>query len=135
MTMKYLQNRRSGFSAESRTLQVAGELPRSADDHYDARKFFRNLNARISPISCRKLTGMLAFSLAFCLSGPACPGQNTNSAPEVAAPILQKTSDLLCGIKKGVCFSDFRHGQHPDRGEGAVNPSDQEILQDLEILN
>ncbi len=88
-----------------------------------------------APNSFRNLTGLLALPIAFCLFGPAGRGQNTNSAPEVAAPIQQKTGDLLCGFKKGVCFSDFRHGQHPDRGEGAVNPSDQEILQDLEILN
>ena len=29
---------------------------------------------------------------------------------------------------------DFREGQHPDRGDGAVNPSDAEILEDLQIL-
>jgi exo-beta-1,3-glucanase (GH17 family) len=31
-------------------------------------------------------------------------------------------------------YSGFREGQHPDRGEGAVNPSDEEILEDLEIM-
>ena len=34
------QNRRSGFSAESRTLQFAGEMRRSADHRYDEREFF-----------------------------------------------------------------------------------------------
>ncbi|MDH3363945.1 MAG: glycosyl hydrolase [Gammaproteobacteria bacterium] len=33
-----------------------------------------------------------------------------------------------------VAYSGFREGQHPDRGHGAVNPSDDEILEDLEIL-
>lgn len=33
-----------------------------------------------------------------------------------------------------VAYSGFREGQHPDRGEGAVNPSAEEILEDLEIL-
>ncbi|NND47516.1 MAG: glycosyl hydrolase [Woeseiaceae bacterium] len=33
-----------------------------------------------------------------------------------------------------VAYSGFREGQHPDRGDGAVNPSNDEILEDLEIL-
>ena len=33
-----------------------------------------------------------------------------------------------------VAYSGFREGQHPDRGDGAVNPSDDEILEDLNIL-
>ena len=33
-----------------------------------------------------------------------------------------------------VAYSGFREGQHPDRGEGAVNPSADEILEDLRIL-
>jgi hypothetical protein len=49
-------------------------------------------------------------------------------------PIEQKRSDLLCGIPRAVCYSGFRHGQHPDRGAGAVNPSDKETLEDLQIL-
>jgi exo-beta-1,3-glucanase (GH17 family) len=33
-----------------------------------------------------------------------------------------------------VAYSGYREGQHPDRGSGAVNPSDDQILEDLEIL-
>lgn len=33
-----------------------------------------------------------------------------------------------------VAYSGFREGQHPDRGHGAVNPSDDEVLEDLELL-
>jgi exo-beta-1,3-glucanase (GH17 family) len=50
-------------------------------------------------------------------------------------PIQQKPRDLLGGFKQAVCYSGFRHGQHPDRGDGAVNPSDKNILEDLEILS
>ncbi|MGD0207691.1 MAG: hypothetical protein ABSC89_08825 [Verrucomicrobiota bacterium] len=46
--MKPLQNRRSGFSAESRTLQFAGEMRRSADRRYDERAFFRGLDMRFT---------------------------------------------------------------------------------------
>ena len=40
---------------------------------------------------------------------------NTNS-------IQQEKEDLLAGVSKAVCYSGFRTGQHPDRGEGAKNP-------------
>lgn len=33
-----------------------------------------------------------------------------------------------------IAYSGFREGQHPDRGDGAVNPSAEEILEDLQIL-
>jgi exo-beta-1,3-glucanase (GH17 family) len=41
---------------------------------------------------------------------------------------------LLSGESMAVAYSGFREGQHPDRGDGAVNPSDTEILEDLNIL-
>ena len=46
----------------------------------------------------------------------------------------QRPEDLVAGEIMAVGYSGFRAGQHPDRGMGAVNPSDAEILQDLEIL-
>jgi len=46
----------------------------------------------------------------------------------------QSLGDLLAGEVMAVAYSGFREGQHPDRGEGAVNPSAAEILEDLEIL-
>lgn len=50
-------------------------------------------------------------------------------------PVIQQSKrDLLAGTYKAVCYSGFRAGQHPDRGEGAVNPSQEEILEDLKIL-
>jgi len=48
--------------------------------------------------------------------------------------IQQEKSDLLAGISTAVCYSGFRTGQHPDRGEGAKNPTDEQILEDLNIL-
>ncbi|HSM26851.1 MAG TPA: hypothetical protein VK855_01970 [Thioalkalivibrio sp.] len=41
---------------------------------------------------------------------------------------------LLAGEVMAVAYSGFREGQHPDLGEGAVNPSRREILEDLQIL-
>ncbi|MFU8896341.1 MAG: glycosyl hydrolase [Gammaproteobacteria bacterium] len=41
---------------------------------------------------------------------------------------------LLAGEVMAIAYSGFREDQHPDRGDGAVNPSQSEILEDLEIL-
>lgn len=49
--------------------------------------------------------------------------------------IQQKQSDLLSGTSNAVCYSGFRTGQHPDRGEGAKNPTDAQILEDLQIIS
>ncbi len=46
----------------------------------------------------------------------------------------QLSSELLNGQVMAVAYSGFREGQHPDRGEGAVNPDDEQILEDLNIL-
>ena len=58
--------------------------------------------------------------------------QNTNKS---LISIRQKPGDLLAGVSKAVCYSGFRTGQHPDRGDGAKNPTDAQILEDLRILS
>jgi exo-beta-1,3-glucanase (GH17 family) len=73
------------------------------------------------------------FLLSFAFPAIAALGNGTTNSAMV--PIQQKPSDLLGGFKRAVCYSGFRHGQHPDRGDGAVNPSDKEILEDLQILS
>jgi exo-beta-1,3-glucanase (GH17 family) len=67
------------------------------------------------------------------ISGPICFAQ-TNHEMQSSATIHQAAADLLAGFSKGVAYSGFRHGQHPDRGDGAANPSDMEILDDLKTL-
>ena len=47
----------------------------------------------------------------------------------------QSKDDLLAGVSNAVCYSGFRSGQHPDRGDGAVNPSYEEVLEDLKIIS
>lgn len=42
---------------------------------------------------------------------------------------------LIAGETLAVAYSGFREGQHPDRGSGAVNPSAEEIRQDLVLLS
>jgi len=49
--------------------------------------------------------------------------------------IKQTHKGLLDGTSRAVCYSGFRSGQHPDRGNGAVNPSDAEVLEDLQIIS
>ena len=56
------------------------------------------------------------------------------SAPTTIAEINQLPGDLLAGEVMAIAYSGFREGQHPDRGDGAVNPSRAEILEDLQIL-
>ena len=48
---------------------------------------------------------------------------------------LQTENDLLTGVSRAICYSGFRDGQHPDRGDRAINPSYEEMLEDLKILS
>lgn len=50
------------------------------------------------------------------------------------AGFSQPPEALLDGEVMAVAYSGFREGQHPDRGDGAVNPRDEEIVEDLNIL-
>jgi exo-beta-1,3-glucanase (GH17 family) len=52
----------------------------------------------------------------------------------VEGEFRQPADALLNGEVMAVAYSGFREGQHPDRGNGAVNPSDAEVLEDLQIL-
>ncbi len=56
------------------------------------------------------------------------------SRQDAPAPLSQSPADLIAGEVMAVAYSGYREGQHPDRGAGAVNPSEAEILEDLEIL-
>ena len=47
---------------------------------------------------------------------------------------MQQPGDLIDGEFMAIAYSGFREGQHPDRGNGAKNPSPEEILEDLHIL-
>ena len=58
----------------------------------------------------------------------------TPAGDGVGEAFSQPREYLLAGEVMAVAYSGFREGQHPDRGNGAVNPSKDEILEDLEIL-
>jgi exo-beta-1,3-glucanase (GH17 family) len=85
------------------------------------------------------LVGTLAFAFLSCnpqnqAQQPAstAPKASTNSNAET---LLQGKDDLLAGVFQAVCYSGFRAGQHPDRGDGAKNPTREQILEDLTILS
>lgn len=64
--------------------------------------------------------------------GPVKHEAQSNNKKEQSA--LQTADKLLADQVAAVCYSGFRSGQHPDRGAGAVNPSYEEILEDLLLL-
>jgi len=74
----------------------------------------------------------LCLSAVFSAAAISMTAQDAKPAKDL--PIAQKKSDLLAGFSKAIAYSGFRTGQHPDRGEGAKNPSDAEMLEDLKIL-
>ncbi len=60
----------------------------------------------------------------------------TANIPFLVSPsrYSQKASDLIEGQVMAVAYSGFRKGQHPDRGDGANNPTREQILEDLNIM-
>jgi exo-beta-1,3-glucanase (GH17 family) len=76
--------------------------------------------------------GLCGVILLTVFGSLSCTGRNADVKPDQT--LRQKKSRLLSGEVKAVAYSGFRHGQHPDRGNGAVIPSKEEILEDLEIL-
>jgi len=61
--------------------------------------------------------------------------QNMSESKHSTEITKQTTDALLMGTSKAICYSGFRSGQHPDRGDGAVNPSYEEVLEDLNIIS
>jgi len=79
-------------------------------------------------------TTILILVLGACLvAGCDRPDGQMNAQPG-AAQFQQAPGELLIGEVVAVAYSGFREGQHPDRGNGAVNPGPDEILEDLQIL-
>lgn len=61
-------------------------------------------------------------------------GQMTEATETSSKALKQSKKALLEGEYKAICYSGFRSGQHPDRGEGAKNPSEEEVLEDLYLI-
>ncbi len=75
---------------------------------------------------------LLAFLCAavFCL--PACVAAQPTTNDHT--PIAQSRDALLDGRVYAICYSGYRAGQHPDRGSGGIHPTDEQVLEDLQIL-
>jgi exo-beta-1,3-glucanase (GH17 family) len=71
----------------------------------------------------------LAIAVAGCHSA-----SSEVRSPTSVDPGQQPPTALVAGEVMAVAYSGFREGQYPDRGDGAVNPSADEILEDLQIL-
>ena len=72
---------------------------------------------------------------AIAITVAGCSSASTKVCSPISAEIGQQSPDaLVAGEVMAVAYSGFREGQHPDRGNGAVNPSADEILEDLKIL-
>lgn len=69
--------------------------------------------------------------ISFSLSGSENLG---NPSPSRVADLAQGADALIGGVQRAVAYSGFREGQHPDRGEGAVLPTSEQILEDLKLL-
>ena len=70
--------------------------------------------------------------LAFLAGG--CSNESSVDDSTADTTLRQSPGDLVAGEVMAIAYSGFRDGQHPDRGAGAKNPSDAEILEDLQIL-
>ena len=84
--------------------------------------------------TCITLAGILILAVTSFQLQTACLAADTKASEQAPAQVRQEASELLCGFTNALAYSGFRHGQHPDRGEGAVFPSDENILEDLSIL-
>ena len=74
------------------------------------------------------------FAIIFLAIAGCSSASNEVLSPVEMAALKQAPGSLLAGEFMAVAYSGFREGQHPDRGDGAVNPSDEQILEDLELL-
>ncbi|MGB5256485.1 MAG: hypothetical protein WBN44_04465, partial [Woeseiaceae bacterium] len=82
----------------------------------------------------KRLFRAALFTSSVLLLAGCAPGSSDSPAGMPVDNGRQASSALLAGEVMAIAYSGFREGQHPDRGDGAVNPSDDEILEDLQIL-
>ena len=78
---------------------------------------------------------LLSFTLSFffqtCFSATRKKSENNDQS---MTSIQQDPKDLLSGVSNALSYSGFRTGQHPDRGAGAINPTDEQVLEDLHLI-
>jgi exo-beta-1,3-glucanase (GH17 family) len=79
-----------------------------------------------------KPAALLALVLLACCAG--CGRDGGPAAPAGPDAPRALPAELRSGHVMAVSYSGFRAGQHPDRGAGASNPDDGQVLEDLRIL-
>jgi exo-beta-1,3-glucanase (GH17 family) len=80
------------------------------------------------------MTRITVLALAAVLLAGCSPDGAKRPEAELRQGLRQPPDALLAGEVMAVAYSGYREGQHPDRGQGAVNPSREQILEDLRIL-
>lgn len=83
---------------------------------------------------------LAAIALALLAAAGCADDRGPVAAPRPAA-LRQAPEALLAGQAMAVAYSGYRHGQHPDRDglhphldKAAVNPTREQVLEDLQIL-
>ena len=71
--------------------------------------------------------------LVLLVAGPATSTADQQSASDPQAAEATQP-DRQTRPRYAVAYSGYRAGQHPDRGDGANNPTEEQILEDLQIL-
>ncbi len=80
----------------------------------------------IDTLTAHTLTTLLATGILL-FACVACSQRDDES--------FQQHDERLAGETKAICYSGYRDGQHPDRGEGANHPTEEQILEDLQIIH
>lgn len=95
-----------------------------------------NTIATINAVTASKTRQLVTIAAGIVLTLLAACNSLTEETALSGTPDSAKQSvdALLSGEVMAVAYSGFREGQHPGRGDGAVNPSSEEILEDLQIL-
>jgi exo-beta-1,3-glucanase (GH17 family) len=76
----------------------------------------------------------VVFVVILVLLSACTPPAQVAGSSQGASGFMQEERDLLHGEVMALAYSGFREGQHPDRGMGARNPTDEQIREDLQIL-
>jgi len=84
-----------------------------------------------------QLVILLVFSLGIlsCMRENRKQSTDEQKKDKQQVELKQPKENLLFGVSRAVCYSGFRSGQHPDRGNGAVNPSYEEVMEDLQLIS
>ena len=96
--------------------------------------FFTNHLISIAP-SKRPLNDTLRVVDLKCIRGVMLALGILVMSVSIAKGAYRQPGDhLLEDAVMAIAYSGYREGQHPDRGEGASNPTEAQILEDLKLL-